>query len=73
MLLFLERYTLRVSSAYRTVSSEAALVVAGLVPFDLLADERERLSKSEHEHTSKIRVAERAVTMFKSQYTAFMF
>ena len=34
------RVALRVTMAYRTVSTEAALVVAGLIPIDLLARER---------------------------------
>lgn len=36
---------LRVACAYRTVSADAANVVAGLVPAELLADERQRLSR----------------------------
>ncbi|KAJ8937934.1 hypothetical protein NQ318_005541 [Aromia moschata] len=36
---------LRVASAYRTVSQEALLVVAGLIPIDLFAEERMRIHK----------------------------
>ena len=43
MLLSAQRkLALRVGSAYRTVSTEAALIVAGLVPIDLLVVERTR-------------------------------
>jgi hypothetical protein len=34
---------LRVCSAYKTVSTEAALVIAGLIPIDLVAKERSKL------------------------------
>ena len=37
------RTALRVCCAYRTVSDEAALVVAGMIPIDLLAKERQLL------------------------------
>lgn len=37
------RNALRVASAYRTVSDEAACVIAGLPPIDLLARERKRI------------------------------
>lgn len=47
----------------RTVSEEAVFV-AGLVPFDLLMNKSERLSKSENGHVREIRATERAVTMY---------
>ncbi|KAH8335101.1 hypothetical protein KR074_007231, partial [Drosophila pseudoananassae] len=34
---------LRVCSGYRTISDDAALVIAGMMPFDLLASERKEL------------------------------
>ena len=34
---------LRISSAYRTVSEEAVLVISGTIPIDLLAKERKKL------------------------------
>lgn len=37
---------LRISSAYRTVSEPAIFVVAGLIPWDLLAQERKRIFDS---------------------------
>lgn len=37
------RAALRVCSAYRTVSTDAAGVVAGVIPFNLMAEERRRL------------------------------
>ena len=34
---------LRVASAYRTVSKEASAAIAGLIPIEVLADERKRM------------------------------
>lgn len=58
---------LRVISAYRTVSAEAALVIAGMVPLDLLAEERVRLHRSREGHLKEVRVREREETMNRWQ------
>jgi len=56
------RAALRISSAYRTVSEPAALVVAGVVPIDLLAQERKTVfyTKSELGAEEASRVAREA-------------
>lgn len=65
MLISLQRKcALRVISAYRTVS---AVVVAGLTPFDLLAEERERLYLSENGHSIETRKRQRVMTMARWQ------
>lgn len=52
MLLPLQGCALIVMLAHRTVSAEAVFVVADLVPFDLLAGGRERISRLENGHMS---------------------
>lgn len=37
------KIALRVASTYRTTSTEAALVIAGMIPLHLLAEERETI------------------------------
>ena len=48
-------YALRVACAYRTVSYDAACVIAGMVPIQILISERKELYKKfqENEHISK--------------------
>lgn len=41
------KLALRVGRAYTTVSLEAALVVAGMIPIDLLIRERGRISRAD--------------------------
>ena len=43
------RSALRVSSAYRTISELAVLIVAGMVPIDLLAKERKMVFQRKKE------------------------
>lgn len=45
------------------MSGEAALVVAGLVPFDVLMDESDRFNGSENVHRRENQVAVRVETM----------
>ncbi|XP_052738128.1 uncharacterized protein LOC128198188 [Bicyclus anynana] len=47
------RLAIRICGAYRTVSKEAVLVIAGLIPIDKLATERARLYKREAKRTPK--------------------
>lgn len=58
------RAALRVASAYRTVSEPAALVIAGVIPIDLLARERRAiyLRKAETDKTA-VRREERLCTL----------
>lgn len=58
------RSALRTASAYRTVSEAAVLVVAGVIPIDLLAKERKRVYvRKQGEETSSIREEERQRTL----------
>ncbi|KAJ8964365.1 hypothetical protein NQ317_003009 [Molorchus minor] len=57
---------LRVASAYRTVSTEAALVIAGMIPIDILAEERRELAKAGGAREGNPKV-ERKKTMRKWQ------
>lgn len=52
---------LRIASAYRTVSEAAVLVIAGVVPVDLLALERKRIYET-REEMGKLRAATEART-----------
>lgn len=52
------RGALRVASSYRTVSEPAVLVVAGVVPIDLLAQERKHTYKRKEEVGRKAAAAE---------------
>lgn len=56
---------LRVASAYRTVSAEAASVIAGMIPIGLLV--REDMFCYEHRHTRGIRASARTTTMVEWQ------
>jgi len=47
---------LRISSAYRTVSEPAILVVAGLIPWDLLAQERKKIFEDGRDISSQARI-----------------
>lgn len=59
---------LRIASAYRTVSAQAALVVAGVIPIDLLAFERKRIyEKSAETGRADAAIAEREVTIMTWQ------
>ena len=49
---------LRVIRGYRTVSLEASLVLAGLIPFKLLADERKRIYEGEPKTAARIKTME---------------
>lgn len=51
-----EKVCLKVISATMTVSTEAKLVVVGLVPFDFLSQKRKRLHRSGNGHKSDIKV-----------------
>lgn len=59
MLLSLRRriYALRRISEHRMVLVKAALVMTTLVPFDLIADERERLSRSKNGYMREFQVS----------------
>lgn len=48
------RGALRICSAYRTVSGSAAQIIAGVIPIDLLADERQRVYKRRGENAPRI-------------------
>jgi hypothetical protein len=63
---------LRVCSAYRTVSTDAALVIAGLIPVDLMARERKALYYDSQEITEEVRSAKRTTTIsnWQSQWNA---
>lgn len=56
---------LRCAAAYRTVSSDAVAVVAGLVPIDILAEERFSLSGSRRD--SDVRAAARGASVVRWQ------
>lgn len=56
---------LRVTSAYRTVSTVAVQVIAGVPPIHLLAEERVRLYKREDGNTERAKNAERETTLKK--------
>ena len=43
---------LRVVSAYRTVSDEAACVIAGMIPIDILTRERQKLYRCDKEQAT---------------------
>lgn len=63
------KIALRVISAYRTVSTEAALVLAGIIPIDLLAEERDivyRETGSKKE--AKIRARERSLQKWQNRW-----
>lgn len=66
------RGALRIACAYRTVSAEAVLVVAGVIPIDLLATERKRIYDRDEE-TSKedaaVRERERTLTDWQVRWT----
>lgn len=67
MLLSTQRKMLiRVALAYRTVSTEALCVVAGVIPIDLLADERVRIYDRKQEGR-QVKREERERTMIKWQ------
>jgi hypothetical protein len=58
---------LRVCRAYRTASTDAVLVLAGLVPLNLMAEERKRLFELSASLNEDERRRERSVTMGKWQ------
>lgn len=58
---------IRVTSAYRTVSAKAVQVVAGIIPIDLLVEERQVLYHRREENIQQIKVVERTRTIEKWQ------
>lgn len=59
---------LRISCAYRTVSLEAALVIAGVIPIDLLALERQYIYKNkEREGIDRAKISSRQNSLSKWQ------
>ena len=62
------RGALRICSAYRTVSAVAAQVIAGVIPIDLLAEERQRIYHRKGEsQPARVKAEERGVTVQKWQ------
>ncbi|KAG5878677.1 hypothetical protein JTB14_037221 [Gonioctena quinquepunctata] len=61
------RMLLRVISAYRTASAKAVQVVSGIIPIDLLAEERWRLYKRMEGNNSQAKREERTTTLNKWQ------
>lgn len=58
------RGALRICSAFRTVSAPAAQVIAGVIPIDILADERLRIYRRKDENAStRVKKEERERTM----------
>lgn len=57
---------LRVAMAYRTVSTTAAQVIAGIIPIHLLIDERRRMMDREGPREA-VRKEEREITLTKWQ------
>ena len=61
---------LRVASVYRTVSKEASAVIAGLLPIEVLADERNRLyrrGKSVNRNAEQMKDEERLSSILRWQ------
>lgn len=54
---------MRVISEYMTVSAEIATVVVRMAPFDLLAEESERLHRRVEENLGGLKATERKETM----------
>lgn len=64
------RVALRVASAYRTVSHPAVLVIAGVIPIDILAQERSAIYRRKLEtDKDKVKIEERTRTMEDWQAT----
>lgn len=61
------RAALRVSSCYRTVSLDAALVVAGMVPLDLIVQERTRIYEQSQQGLTGDSAIEREQSMLEWQ------
>jgi hypothetical protein len=59
--------TLRVCCAYRTISTEAALAIAGIIPANLLAEERGRLFRLAPPINDEVKTMERELTIRKWQ------
>lgn len=56
---------IRVTSAYLTISAKAVQVVAGIIPIDLLAEERQVLYHRREDNIQQIKVLERKSTIEK--------
>lgn len=59
----------RIASAYRTVSYEAVLVIAGVIPIDLLANERKRIYERSREVGREKAAAEARVSTMQEWQT----
>jgi hypothetical protein len=61
---------LRVTSAYRTVSKEAALVVASMPPIDMLASERQYMFNNKHDAQAKITAIQKTLQAWQANWDA---
>lgn len=63
---------LRVTSAYRTVSAAAVLVIAGMTPIDLVAEERSTLftvkKNNEEEAVSRVEIKEQTLQKWQTRW-----
>lgn len=59
---------LRVSMAYRTVSTCAVLVVAGMIPLHLLVDERRRIYESEGNENLRVAARKRTFDIWQEEF-----